>query len=184
VGPDYVRPKAAVPASYKEAGEWKVAQPGDELTRGAWWQIFREPHLDNLEAKIDISNQSLATSEAQYRAAMAAIGVSRAGYFPTVTAGASVIRSNASENLRGGTITAVPGSTATSGLSSTSGNATIYTLPVGVSWELDLWGRIRRTVESSRASAQASAADLQSARLSAHAGLAQNYFQLRSLDAQ
>jgi NodT family efflux transporter outer membrane factor (OMF) lipoprotein len=173
-----------VPSSYKEARDWKVAQPGDEIARGTWWRMFREPGLDELEAKIDVSNQTLTAAEAQYRAAKAAAGIARAAYYPTLTAGASVVRSNPSENLGGGTISAVPGGTATSSLSATSANTTVYSLPLGVSWELDVWGRIRRSVESSRASAEATAADLESARLSVHATLAEDYFQLRSLDAQ
>jgi NodT family efflux transporter outer membrane factor (OMF) lipoprotein len=184
VGPDYVRPSAAVPAAYKEAGDWKVASPGDEIERGAWWKMFREPVLDDLEAKVDISNQTVLLAEAQYRASLAAVGIAKAGYFPSVTAGASVVRSSPSQNLRGGTISTVPGGTATSALAPTSGNTTVFTIPLGLSWELDVWGRIRRGVESSRASAEASLADLESARLSAQALLAQDYFQLRALDSQ
>jgi NodT family efflux transporter outer membrane factor (OMF) lipoprotein len=184
VGPDYVRPAAPVPAAFKDAGLWKSAEPKDEIPRGAWWTIFRDPTLDALESKIDVSNQTLAMAEAQYRASLAAIGVSRAAFFPVVTANASVTRTNSSSNLRGGTIASAAGGTATGAIPGGSANTTIYSLPLNVSWEADVWGRIRRTVEASRATAQASAADLESARLSAHAALAQNYFQLRSLDAQ
>jgi NodT family efflux transporter outer membrane factor (OMF) lipoprotein len=183
VGPDYVRPTAAVPAAYKESGDWKVATPGDEIERGAWWKMFREPVLDDLESKVDVSNQTVATSEAQYRASLAAVGIAKAGYFPTLNAGASVVRTSPSQNLKGGTISTVPGGTGTA-LAPTSANSTVYTVPLTFSWELDVWGRIRRGVESSRSTAEAGLADLESARLSAHALLAQDYFQLRALDAQ
>jgi NodT family efflux transporter outer membrane factor (OMF) lipoprotein len=173
-----------VPAAYKDASDWKMATPGDEIERGAWWKMFREPVLDDLESKVDISNQTVVLAEAQYSASLAAVGIAKAGYFPTLTAGASVVRSSPSENLRGGTISTVPGGTATSTVAPTSGNTTVYTVPLGFSWELDVWGRIRRGVESSRATAEAGQADLESARLSAHALLAQDYFQLRALDAQ
>jgi NodT family efflux transporter outer membrane factor (OMF) lipoprotein len=185
VGPNYARPAAPVPTAFKDAGRWKIAEPKDEIPRDAWWTFFRDSTLDALESKIEVSNQSLALAEAQFRASLAALGVSRAAFFPVVTANASVTRTNPSSNLRGGTIASTPGGgTATGAIPGGSANTTIYSLPLSLSWEADVWGRIRRTVESSRATAQASAADLESARLSARAALAQNYFQLRSLDAQ
>ena len=170
VGPDYVRPTAVVPAGYKEMKDWKIAQPKDEAIKGAWWEMFNDPVLNSLEEKVVISNQNVAAAEAQYRQAQASVRVARAGYFPTLTAGASVTRSRTSGNV---------GSNTRSGSTFTD-----YTLPIDLSWEIDIWGKIRRTVEASKASAQASAADLAAALLSAQAALAQDYFQLRTLDAE
>lgn len=170
VGPDYVRPAAVVPAGYKEMKGWKVAQPKDETIKGAWWEMFNDPVLNSLEEQVVISNQNVAAAEAQYRQAQALVRVSRAGYFPTLTAGASVTRTRTSDTV---------------GRNTRSGNTfTDYTLPIDFSWEIDIWGKIRRTVEASKASAQASAADLAAALLSAQAALAQDYFQLRTLDAE
>jgi NodT family efflux transporter outer membrane factor (OMF) lipoprotein len=184
VGPDYVRPAAEVPASYKETEGWKVAQPNDHLIRGAWWETFNDLYLNGLEEQVAISNQSIATAEAQLRQARALVGIARAGYFPTVTIGGSYTRSfNVS-----GTGASAKGSTSTPGSSGAGGSSgrivSDYVLPGAISWEPDLWGRIRRTVESNRANAQASAADLEATRLLVQAELAQNYLQLRTLDAQ
>ncbi len=171
VGPDYVRPAAPVPEAYKEMGEWKVAQPEDTTTREKWWSIFNDPQLNGLEEELIISNQTIRVAEAQYRQAVALMQAARAGYFPTVTAGASFTRA-----LRSSTLTQSP---VAGGIPTSD-----YLLPVNISWEADVWGRIRRTVEASRSSAQASAADLESVRLSVQAALAQPYFQLRTVDAQ
>jgi NodT family efflux transporter outer membrane factor (OMF) lipoprotein len=174
VGPNYVRPPAQVPASYKELEGWKVAQPKDHLIRGAWWKIFNDPQLNELEEQVNISNQNVAAAEAQFRQARALVQVARSGYFPTVTVGASLTRSRRSPNVGG-----------TTGRTGTSSTATSDYLLLGdVSWEPDLWGRVRRTVEGSKASVQASAADLESTRLLVQAELAQDYFELRTLDAQ
>lgn len=172
VGPDYVRPTATpiMPTTYKEVQGWKPAQPQDSVLREAWWELFADPQLTALEEQVVISNQNVLAAEARYRQARALIQAARAGYFPTVTVGASAINSRPSGNLGGRTTS--PAATTTE------------TLPIDFSWEADLWGRIRRSVEASTASAQASAADLAAARLSAQAGLAQAYFQLRTLDSQ
>jgi len=177
VGPDYVRPTAEVPGVYKEMEGWKVAQPKDHLTRGAWWEIFNDPQLNSLEEQANISNQSLKVAEAQFRQARALVQVARAAYFPTVTVGASFTRSRISENAPG-----VGGTTGTTGASPKA--TSDYLLLADASWEPDLWGRVRRTVEASRASAQAIAADLESTRLLVQAELAQDYFLLRVLDGQ
>jgi NodT family efflux transporter outer membrane factor (OMF) lipoprotein len=171
VGPNYVRPTAmpVMPPSYKEANGWKPAQPKDEAIKGAWWQVFNDPQLNALEEQVAVSNQNVLAAEASYRQARALIQASKAGYYPTVTAGASATRAHSSANLGS------PGSNAYS---------TTYTLPVDISWEPDIWGRIRRSVEASTASAQASAADMAALRLSSQAQLAQAYFQLRTQDAQ
>jgi NodT family efflux transporter outer membrane factor (OMF) lipoprotein len=165
-GPDYARPVVESPAAYKEQGAWKAAQPGDDAGRGKWWEVFSDPLLNSLQEQVDVSNQNLARAEAQFRQAEAMVQGARASYFPGITGSASSARSRASS-------TTVSRDVVTS-----------YSLPVSLSWEADIWGRIRRNVEANEAGAQASAADLESARLSAHAQLAQNYFQLRALDRE
>jgi NodT family efflux transporter outer membrane factor (OMF) lipoprotein len=172
VGPDYVRPSAEVPAAYKEGEGWKQAEPRDHLVRGAWWEIFNDAELNALEEQVNISNQNLAAAEAQFRQALALVGVARAAYFPTLTAGASATRALRSTN------TGV-GNPATSG--STLND---YLAPLTASWAIDVWGRVRRQVEAGTASAQASAAIVESVRLLTQAQVAQDYFQLRMLDAQ
>jgi len=183
VGPDYVRPPADVPVSYKETEGWKVAEPKDHLIRGGWWETFNDPYLNSLEEQANLANQNIAVAEAQLRQARAVVRIAQAAYFPTAAIGASF---NRSFNSPGGGGSG-GGSTSTVGSSNTSrssGAVSDYVLLGAVSWEPDLWGRIRRTVESSRASAQASAADLGATRLLVQAELAQDYFLLRTLDAQ
>ena len=180
VGPNYVKPPVAIPDAYKERpasnpSDWKTARPSDDAHRGAWWTVFHDPVLDDLEAQVDTANQSLAQSEAQYRQAAALVGESRAAFFPSVGIDASVQRAGRFGN--GST-------TASTGAPVSSHPTNSYALPLSASWEPDLWGRVRRQVESSVASAQASAALVESTRLSLHAQLAQDYFQLRTTDAQ
>lgn len=171
VGPDYVRPTAGTPVSYKENAGWKVAEPRDNAIKGKWWEIYNDPQLNALEEQVNVSNQNIAAAEAQFRQATALVQASQAGLFPVV--GATVTPSRSSKATGG------------SGSASRSRSTTNDFLLTGlVSWELDVWGKIRRTVESSEASAQASAADLENMRLSMQATLAQDYFQLRALDAQ
>ena len=170
VGPDYRRPDVEVSAAYKEAAGWKVAEPQDESSRGNWWEIFGDPQLSALIESVDISNQNVLLAEARFRQARALVAQSRAALFPTLDASASITRSRSPSGLIGGTTAGRIVDNRSVGLSS--------------SWEIDLWGRLRRAVESSAASAQASAADLAAARLSAQAELASDYFQLRVLDAQ
>jgi NodT family efflux transporter outer membrane factor (OMF) lipoprotein len=148
-----------------------VAQPNDAISRGQWWEIFQDPQLTALEEQVDISNQTLVVAEAQLRSARAAITVARAALFPTVTAGASITGSRQSQNR--------------SGVSNpSSATHADYLLPVDVPYEIDVWGRIRHNVTANVATAQATAADLETARLSIHAELAFDYFILRGLDAQ
>jgi NodT family efflux transporter outer membrane factor (OMF) lipoprotein len=174
VVPDYVRPGVEAPAAYKEQGvaaqTWKLARPADELSRGKWWEIFNDPELNALEEAVNLSNQSLISAEAQFRQARALVRSARAGYFPTVTGGVSVVRSRQSATLGTRPVARGP--------------LTDYTLPLDLSWEIDLWGRVRRSVEANEAGAQASAADLETLRLSLQAELASNYFELRGLDAE
>jgi NodT family efflux transporter outer membrane factor (OMF) lipoprotein len=169
VGPDYVKPTVVAPDAYKESDGWKVAAPQDDTIRSAWWERFGDPQLSSLAEQIDISNQNVRVAEAQFRQARALVREARASYFPTAAVGAGVTRSRGSIQQPG---------------FRTDQAVTTYTLPIEASWELDLWGRIRRSVESSQAGAQASAGDLASARLSFQAELVEDYFQMRTLDAQ
>ena len=155
VGPDYKRPEAPVPAQYKEAG-WKVGEPLDAIDRGAWWSVYKDPLLDDLEKQIDISNQNLKASDAAFQQAEFIVAQARSAYFPTVDLNASAQRS-----LTGG------GSVSSTGAGRSGFLSSLFSTSVSASWTPDLWGRIRRTVEGDVASAQASAGDLASARLSA-----------------
>ena len=172
VGPDYVRPNpvATMPTTFKELEGWKVAQPNTGIISERWWEIYHDPVLNSLEEQVAISNLNVAVAEAQFRQARALVQVAKAGNFPTLTVGAAATRSQSSSNSG----TGISGGTTVSNLQ----------LPVDLTWEVDLWGRIRREVEASQANAQASAADLAAATLSAQAALASDYFQLRVLDAQ
>jgi NodT family efflux transporter outer membrane factor (OMF) lipoprotein len=157
VGPDYQRPEASVPADYKEVKGWKIAVPRDDLDKGNWWSIYHDPVLDGLEGRVEINNQTLQAAEAAYREAHDVVAEARAQLFPTLTADPSMTRTNA-----------------THWLATIEGVAT---------WEPDLWGRVRRTIESDSSAAQSSAADIVNARLSAQASLATDYFELRESDA-
>jgi NodT family efflux transporter outer membrane factor (OMF) lipoprotein len=171
VGPDYVRPKVETPASYKEAADWKTAAPRDAAPRGNWWEAFGDPGLNALAPQVDVSNQTVAAAAAQVRVSAALAEQSRASWWPQLTG--SVSRTESKPSSTTGPITGI----ATS-------KRIIDALPLNASWEADLWGRIRRLVESGDATTKASAGDLMNARLSAQAALAQDYFQLRVLDAQ
>ena len=171
VGPKYHTPAAPVPSTYKELKDWKPAQPNDQNLGGAWWKIFQDPQLDALELQVNVSNQNLKAAEAQYRQARAVLAYNRADYYPTVTADPSATRTRVSANNPANSI-----------LRGTSYND--FVLPFDLSYQADVWGRVRKTVESSREQAQASAADLATVNLSLHADLAIDYFQARSLDAQ
>lgn len=170
VGPDYRRPAVQVPTAFKELGDWKTAEPSDDLSRGPWWERYGDTELSRLERLVTDANQDLAAAEARFRQARALVSNARADWWPTVTIGASATRARQSANL------------GTSFASGRTNNE--YAMPIEASWEIDLWGRIRRSVESNEASAQASAADLESSRLSLQTTLAADYFQLRALDAQ
>ncbi len=186
VGPDYHKPVVAVADEYKENADWKPAVPADDFQRGAWWKIFGDATLNELEQQVDVSNQSLAQAEAQYRQASALVSAARANYFPTLGVSASATRSGRYSNSDSGIVSGgtVIGGSAGSGGNSGNSHSTSYSLPFTASWEPDLWGRVRRTVEQQSATAQASAATLESTRLSLHAQLAQDYFQLRIVDEQ
>jgi NodT family efflux transporter outer membrane factor (OMF) lipoprotein len=175
VGPDYVKPGAPMQETFKEMQGWKKAEPKEDLLRGKWWEIFGNPELSAIEDQVNITNQNIAAAEANFRQAVALVQVARAAYFPTVTAAPSATRVYRS------TGSAV---SATAAGLTTAPTVNIYSMPGSASWVPDLWGLVRRNVESSRASAQALAATLEGVRLSAQGQLAQDYFQLRTLDAQ
>jgi NodT family efflux transporter outer membrane factor (OMF) lipoprotein len=184
VGPNYQRPPATAPAAWKEPPppDWKSATPHDETPRGKWWEVFGDPQLNALEEQVSVSNQSIAQAEAQFRAARAAAAVARAGLFPTVTAGAAATKARGSAGRGSGTaVTSPVGNTTT--VTSTA-TTTLYQVPIDVSYEVDVWGRVRRQIEASVATAQASAGDLETLRLSMQAELAVDYFELHGLDAQ
>jgi NodT family efflux transporter outer membrane factor (OMF) lipoprotein len=173
IGPKYVRPTTPAPATdaYKEAGDFQPAQPNDASPRGNWWGVFQDPKLNDLEKQIDVSNQNLKIAQSQYMQARAAVRYFRGSYYPVVGVNPAASRMGQSQNK---------------GLYS-SEEAVDYNdflLPVDISYEPDVWGQVRRTVESARAQAQASAADLATVNLSLHAELAMDYFQLRGLDAE
>jgi len=172
VGPNYQRPSAAVPASFKEAPEgWKVAQPADQADRGQWWTIYNDPQLNALQDELNEHNQTIAQYAAAYRQARALVGEARAAYFPVIGASAGATRS---------------GSGAAGSRGSVGGPTVSNSFNAGLdaTWEPDLWGKVSRTVGAQEAGRQGAAADLANARLSAQATLAQTYFALRSLDSQ
>ena len=171
VGPKYHPPVVPAPPAYKELGNWKPAQPNDQNLGGEWWKIFQDPQLDALELEVNVSNQNLKAAAAQYQQARAVLRYYRADYYPTVTAGPSATRTRVSANAP--TNSALRGTTFND-----------FVMPIDVSYQADVWGRVRKNVESYREQAQASAADLATVNLSMHADLAIDYFQARSLDAE
>jgi len=172
VGPDYVRPTVVTPAVYKEAAGWKLGQPGDAADRGPWWSIYHDALLDGLLRQVEVSNENLKSSEAAYRAAVATVQLEQAALFPTITFNGSATRSKSATGGGSGSGAKGGGAKAVSQ----------YEVTLGSTWDLDVWGRIRRTIESDVATAQADAGDLASARLSAQAALATAYFELRVED--
>jgi len=174
VGPDYQRPTVNAPAQFKEADNWKLAQPQAEITRGDWWSLYNDAKLDELMQQLNTANQNIRAAEARYRQSRALVQSARANFLPTLGANASVTRgsSNSSSSNSNAAVNSA-------GTISKQRDASL-----DASWELDVWGRVRRSVESSEAGATASAADLASALLSAQAELAIDYFQLRILDAR
>lgn len=172
VGPNYKRPAAEVPPAYKEAGDWKPAQPNDQNLPGSWWEIFQDPQLNALELQVNVSNQNLKAAEAAYTQSRAALRYQRADLYPTITVDPSATRNSSSANRQ-------PHSPQFSGVTYTD-----LQIPFELSYQIDVWGRVRRTVESYRAQAQASAADLATVNLSMHSQLALFYFQARTLDAE
>lgn len=173
IGPDYKRPALTEPAQYKEAKGWRQAAPSDALARGAWWELYGDKQLNELVGKLNSANQSVAQAEARYRQAQALVRNSRGAFFPTVDL--SVGKTRASQGT---------GSSNASLSSSSSGIRNTLNAQLGVSWEADVWGKLRRGLEANEASAEASAADLAAMRLSQQSELVQNYLQLRVMDEQ
>ena len=181
VGPKYHTPTAQTPEAYKELTPkdfsqtegWKTAQPKDDALRGKWWEIFNDPQLNALEEKVNVSNQSVAASVSAFLAARALVRQARSQYFPTVSTSPSITQQRSSATTVPGAKTITPG----------TNPFTEYSLPFDATWQPDLFGRVRNTVRSSLAGAQASAADLENVRLSIQAELAADYFSLRGQDA-
>ena len=180
VGPKYIKPtvpmtftyKEEAPSSFKESDQWQPSRPGDQISRGKWWEIFGDPELNKLEEQIAASNQSLKVAEARFREARAAIRFNRASQFPTISTAPSasyVKNSDFSPNYPSRIQQASKGD---------------FVLPFDLSYELDLWGRVRRSLAAAREEAQATAADFETAKLSLEAELGLDYFELRSADAQ
>jgi NodT family efflux transporter outer membrane factor (OMF) lipoprotein len=174
VGPKYVKPSAPMAPSFKEASTdgWKTAHPDDQVSRGNWWEMYGDPQLNSLEDQVDSSNQTLKIAEANFRQARTAIRFNRAAEAPTIGTSPSIsaVRDSANEPY-------FPANLANGG----EGN---FILPVDLSWEIDLWGRVRRSVAAAKEETQASAADMAAVQLSLHAELAIDYFELRSADAE
>lgn len=177
VGPKYTRPSVPTapayseqaPASFKEANGWQTAQPGDAVLRGKWWEIFGDEQLNALEEQVGQANQTLKVSEANFRQARTLIQYNRAGLYPTVSAQPGVSSNRVSGNNPTGDQGYQYG---------------LFNLPVSVSWDLDFWGRIRRTIANAREQFQASAADLENTKLQLQTELAVDYFEAHGLDAE
>lgn len=180
VGPQYVRPaaplapefKEELPSNFKASNGWKVAQPGDSELKSDWWTSFNDRELNSLETQIEPANQTLKQAESNFRAARAAIRFYRSDLAPTVGANPSIgaVRYSTNQPYFNKNVA--------------SNGTGDFTLPIDLNYEIDLWGRIRRSIAQSKEQAQASAADLETTRLSLHAELAIDYFNLRSADAQ
>ncbi|MGX5219332.1 efflux transporter outer membrane subunit [Pseudomonas segetis] len=179
VGPDYKRPEINTPAQFKQVAGWKAAVPSDALERGAWWELYGDAELNDLVGRLNVSNQNLAAAEAQYRQARALVRGARAAFYPSLSTNAGVTRSG-----QGGGQNVVTTSDVISSGGSRSTITKNYDLSLNASWELDIWGKLRRSLESSKAGFEASAGDLAAAKLSYQSELAQSYLQLRVLDDQ
>src|SRR5580704_14876744 len=180
VGPKYIKPtvpmtlayKEEAPDSFKELNQWQPARPADQASRGNWWEVFGDPDLNKLEEQVASSNQNLKAAEARFREARAAIRFNRASQFPTISTAPSTSYVKSSD---------FSPSFPSKIQEASTGN---FVLPFDLSYELDLWGRVRRSVAAAREEAQATAADYETAKLSLEAELALDYFELRSADAQ
>ncbi len=186
VGPKYHPPSAPPPApsykespaQYKETEGWKVAQPNEGMLRGKWWEIFKDPELNALEAQLNIDNQNIKQSYENFLVARALIREARSQYFPTVGTAPSYNRSSSSGTLSGGRV-----ADGGAGVSTFTGQvSTVYSLPVDIAWAPDLWGKVRNTVREFQYGAQVSAADLENERLIEQASLAQIFFEIRGQD--
>jgi NodT family efflux transporter outer membrane factor (OMF) lipoprotein len=188
VGPRYLPPAITAPAAFKEspaqfkeADGWQIAQPQDAALRGKWWEIYNEPELNALEDQLDIDNQNIRQAFENFMEARALVREARSQYFPTVSVGSSYTRTQTSANV---------GSAGSSGAGTTGSNATssgkqsqVFSIPAAVSWEPDLWDKVRNTVRANQYNAQLSAADLENERLTEQAALAEYFFEIRGQDA-
>jgi NodT family efflux transporter outer membrane factor (OMF) lipoprotein len=195
VGPKYVVPSAPAPPEFKESSPaaynktptynntpdstWQPAKPQDAVLKGKWWEVFNDPELNALEEQLDINNQNIAEFFQNFMAARALVREAKSQYYPTVTTDPSYERQKSPSTLRNSAT-----ATGTSGVATNSGStSTLISLPFDVSWEPDLWGKIRNTVRENQYAAQVSAADLENERLTEQADLAEDYFQLRGQDS-
>jgi multidrug efflux system outer membrane protein len=172
VGPDYTRPDVATPDGWRDGeilSAWKTATPSDSFARGEWWKLFSDPVLDELEARALASNQDLRAAVARVEQSRAAAGIARSAYWPQVAADGSVVRGRTSSTI---------------GNPLPNSQTTTYSTPLTATWELDLFGRVRRLSESARADAEASAAAFETVRLALTAEVASNYFTLQALDRE
>jgi NodT family efflux transporter outer membrane factor (OMF) lipoprotein len=190
VGPDYHKPDPILSTEYKELQGWTIAQPQDAADRGAWWSVYHDPVLDALERQVEVSNQTVKQFEAQYRNAVALVQGAQSNLFPVVGVNANVTRRSGfggSGSTGSNFINSTGIATNTTGNGTSGGSSsaprTQYSLEGTADWTLDVWGAIRRQVESQVAGAQVSAADLANAKLSAQATLATDYFDLRAEDS-
>ena len=172
VGPNYKRPPAPVAPAFKEGPPdgWKEAQPSDTALKGKWWEIYNDPKLNALEEQVSISNQNVLAAEAQYRAARAEVQIARSALFPTLTAGPTLGVSQGSGGVSSNQVAAA------------EGIHTTYQIPFDVSYQVDLWGSIRRNMRANAETAQATEAQLENVKLTYQADLAQDYFQLHGTD--
>jgi NodT family efflux transporter outer membrane factor (OMF) lipoprotein len=196
VGPKYTKPAAPTPPAFKESspaaysqappGAWQPAKPEDAVLKGKWWEMFNEPELNTLEDQLDINNQNIKQYFQNFMAARAEVREARAGYFPTVTANPAYTKGGGGALSSAAAISGTGAGAGSTGGATPTGGSGIYSsisLPIDVSWEPDLWDRVRNTVREYQYAAQVSAADLENERLTEQADLAAYYFQLRGQDA-
>jgi NodT family efflux transporter outer membrane factor (OMF) lipoprotein len=202
VGPKYVKATAPAPPEFKESspaayanapsGTWRPAKPEDAMLKGKWWEVFNDPELNTLEEQLDINNQNIKVYFQNFMAARAQVREARSQYYPTLAVSPSFTRQRSPSTLRNEVVTSGTGGTGTgtgtgagtTGIASTSGTTTSdISLPFDVSWEPDLWGKIRNTVREYQYASQVSAADLENERLTEQADLAEYYFELRGQDS-
>jgi NodT family efflux transporter outer membrane factor (OMF) lipoprotein len=184
VGPDYHRPSAPTPPAFKEAAGWTPSHPVDAIDKGAWWSMFNDPDLDALEKRVEVSNQTVKQFEAEYRQAHDIVAEAKSAFFPTVSAATQANRSKGAAGTNPTTGTTTGTGVTTTPTTTTARPINTFQAALEASWVPDLWGKVRRTVESDKALAQASGADLANAKLAAQASLAEDYFQLRVLDEE
>ena len=178
VGPNYKRPPFHTSAAYKEQDGWKPSEPADALARGPWWSIFHDDELDRLESRVILSNENIKAAAAAVQEARALVIQAQASFWPTLSVSTSMDRTSGG----GGAGFVIPGGTGGAAFAASAGNRTFYSAGASLDWGLDIWGQVRRNVESARATAQSTVAALAAAQLSAQAQLATDYFQMRAQD--